>query len=308
MSEEPLARRVLRGDTRAVARAITVVEGDPAGAETLLTGLLGQGGTAHRVGVTGPPGAGKSTLVSSLAAHWRSAGRRVGVLAVDPSSPFSGGALLGDRVRMGRHSGDADVFIRSFASRGQLGGLSAAVEDAADVLDAAGFDPVVFETVGVGQAEWAVASAADTTVLVLAPGGGDEVQAMKAGILEAADLVVVNQSDRPEADRLVRALETAFELRHDRRPPIFRTTATTGEGVEALAEAVDARAAADTDTLAARRLDRSRRRIRARVDDAVRRAFWAEHEEGLEAWALKVRDGLVTPAGAARALVEGGER
>jgi len=308
MSEEPLARRVLRGDTRAVARAITVVEGDPAGAETLLTGLLGQGGTAPRVGVTGPPGAGKSTLVSSLAAHWRSAGRRVGVLAVDPSSPFSGGALLGDRVRMGRHSGDADVFIRSFASRGQLGGLSAAVEDAADVLDAAGFDPVVFETVGVGQAEWAVASAADTTVLVLAPGGGDEVQAMKAGILEAADLVVVNQSDRPEADRLVRALETAFELRHDRRPPIFRTTATTGEGVEALAEAVDARAAADTDTLAARRLDRSRRRIRARVDDAVRRAFWAEHEEGLEAWALKVRDGLVTPAGAARALVEGGER
>ena len=203
---ETLAAAVRTQDPRALARALTLVENETADGVRLLELLAGGVGGAHRVGVTGPPGVGKSTLVGALTQAWRQLDRRVGVLAVDPTSPFSGGALLGDRVRMGGRAGDQDVFIRSLASRGASGGLSAAVHDAADVLDAAGYDPILVETVGVGQAEIEIAGAADTTVLVLAPGGGDEIQAMKAGLLEAADLIVVNQADRRDADRMMDAL------------------------------------------------------------------------------------------------------
>jgi LAO/AO transport system kinase len=299
-----LAERVRRGDAGAVARALTVVENDPEGGAALLAALAGGVGRAHRVGVTGPPGAGKSTLVGALAALWRRDGRRVGVLAVDPTSPFTGGAILGDRIRMGAVAGDPGVFIRSLATRGALGGLSAATQDAADVLDAAGFDPVLVETVGVGQAEIDVAQATDTTVVVVAPGSGDEVQAMKAGLLEIADVVVVNQADRDGADKLVASLESAYEVGARAAPPVLRTVATAGEGVEALRGAVEARARGG-EALAARRTARARARVRALVDGARARAWWPEREAALGQWADAVAAGRATAAWAAARLAGG---
>lgn len=305
-----LAEAVRRGDARALARALTVVENDPAGAADLLRALGTAGGArAHRVGVTGPPGVGKSTLVAALAAAWRLLGKRIGILAVDPTSPFSGGALLGDRIRMGALAGDANVFIRSLASRGAYGGLSAAADDAADVLDAAGFDPVVTETVGVGQAEIEIARAADTTVLVLAPGQGDEIQAMKAGLLEVADILVVNQADRRDADRFVHALEAAFDLRAGPRPPILETIASKGEGVGEVREAIDARLRPDAqEAVGTRRLERARRRIRAEVDRRRAETWWAGRGDVLDAAALGVTAGELTVADAAAGFAEGKER
>ena len=314
---DDLAARVLAGDVRALARALTVVENDADGGTQILHALRGVRGdvgaagragheprAAHRVGVTGPPGAGKSTLVSALTTHWRGAGKRVGVLAVDPSSPFSGGALLGDRVRMTAHLADPGVFVRSLASRGASGGLAAATEDAADLLEAAGFDPVVLETVGVGQAELDVARAADTVVVVLAPGSGDQVQAMKAGLLEVADVVVVNQADHPGADRLEAALKAAFELRTGlATPPIFATVATTGAGVAAVGAAVDARAGgAAAGGLADRRLARARRRVADEVDRRRARAFWAARAAALEEAAVAVAAGRESARDAAARL------
>ncbi len=299
-----LADRVRSGEIAAVARALTVVENDPEAAKALLAGLGGALGRAHRVGITGPPGAGKSTLVSALATEWRRAGARVGVLAVDPTSPFTGGALLGDRIRMTAHAGDPGVFVRSLATRGALGGLSAATQDAADVLDAAGFDPVLVETVGVGQAEIDVAEATDTTVVVLVPGSGDEIQAMKAGLLEIADVVVVNQADREGADRLVAALEAAFAVGSRTAPPIRKTVATTGDGVADLRTLLDGRRAADPSRLAERRRVRARSRIRALVDRSRARAWWAAHEAALDGAAEDVATGRTTAAAAAARLLE----
>lgn len=308
---------LLAGDLRALARALTVVENEAEAGQALLERLAGRIGRAHRIGVTGPPGAGKSTLVSALVGAWRKAGRRVGVLAVDPSSAFTGGALLGDRIRMTQHLGDAGVFVRSLASRGAAGGLAASAEDSADLLDAAGFDPVVIETVGVGQGEMDVAGAADTTVLVLAPGGGDDVQALKAGLVEMADVVVVNQADRAGADRLEAALKAAFELRTrgagggssgsdglPGAPPVFLTVATKGEGVQALAEALLARGEGHAPAaLAARRLARARRRVREEVERHRARAYWAQQGAELERLAAEVAGGHVSAQAAARALL-----
>lgn len=294
---ESLADRIRSGDARALARALTYAENGDAALDPVLADLAAPA-TAHRVGITGAPGVGKSTLVSALARRWREADRRVGVLAVDPTSPFTGGALLGDRVRMVEHTGDEGVFIRSLATRGSVGGLAPGVYDAADVLDAAGFDPVVIETVGVGQAELEICRAADTTVLVLAPGSGDEVQGMKAGLLEAADVIVVNQADRDGADELVMALETALDLRTgDRpRPPVLRTSAIAGEGVDALREALDARATeADTEALAERRLARARARLEARLIERMMATFAAAHAADLDAAAARVAAGGTTP-------------
>jgi LAO/AO transport system kinase len=212
VSSEDLAGRVLGGDRLALARAITRVESERPDAHALLSALYPHTGRAHIIGVTGAPGTGKSTLVTALTQAYRAAGLTVGVVAIDPTSPFTGGALLGDRVRMRALSGDAGVFIRSMATRGSLGGLSKTTGDAVMILDAAGFDRVIVETVGVGQAEVAIASTAHTTLVVEAPGLGDEVQAIKAGILEIADILVVNKADRPGADRTIRALQLMLEL------------------------------------------------------------------------------------------------
>lgn len=201
------------GDAGALARAITWVETGRPGFEDLLRAVHPRVGRAHRIGVTGPPGAGKSTLILQLVRCLRERGERVGIVAVDPTSPFTGGALLGDRIRMNEVSTDSGVFIRSMASRGSLGGLAMATREAADLLDAFGFERVIVETVGVGQTELEVARAADTTVVVLVPESGDSIQAMKAGLMEIADLYAVNKADRPDADRLAREIEVVLHLR-----------------------------------------------------------------------------------------------
>ena len=298
-----LAEAIRGGDRRALARGLTLVENETSDGVALLA-ALGSGGTAHRIGITGPPGAGKSTLVSALTASWRSQDATVGVLAVDPSSPFTGGALLGDRIRMLAHTGDEDVFIRSLASRGALGGLSAGVYDAADLLDAAGFDPVLIETVGVGQGEVEICRAADTTVVVLAPGSGDVVQGMKAGLLEIADVLVINQADREGADALEAALRSAVELRDGQAPPILTTVATRGEGVDELRALLEARAAAG-EALIQRRLERARARLRAAVDRRRADAFWDARGEALERVAEDLATGRLSAADAIVALLDG---
>jgi LAO/AO transport system kinase len=232
-----LAEAILRGDTRALARAATAVENRRPEALALLQELFPRTGRATLIGVTGPPGAGKSTLVDQLARSLRAEGRTVGIVAVDPTSPFSGGAILGDRVRMQAHHADPGVFIRSMATRGALGGLAAATTDIALLLDAAGREVILIETVGVGQDEVEVARLADVTLLVLVPGMGDDVQSMKAGIMEIADVLVINKSDRAGADTLERELRAALSL-GGRQPPILRTVATEGKGIGEVLAAV----------------------------------------------------------------------
>lgn len=239
---QQLVERILQGDRRAAARAITLLENQTGEARAIAEQLAPHQGKGYRVGVTGPPGAGKSTLVDELSRELRQRQRTVGVVAVDPSSPFSGGALLGDRVRMSRALEDPGVFVRSMATRGSMGGLSRAVQEAADVLDALGKDWVVLETVGVGQSELAVAAACDVTVVVLVPEAGGAVQAMKAGLMEIADLFVVNKSDRPGADEMVAQLrEAAHYLDRDGwKVPILKVVALQGQGIGPLVDSLEA--------------------------------------------------------------------
>ena len=243
MTEQSLSDRVLAGDPRAIARAISLIENEtPQGAE-LVRRVFPRTGHAYLIGVTGPPGAGKSTLVDRMIAVIRESARSVGVVAVDPTSPFTGGAILGDRVRMQAHAGDAGVFIRSMATRGHLGGLARATSEVALVLDASGKDVVLIETVGVGQDEVDIVRTADVSLVTIVPGAGDEVQALKAGIMEIADIFVVNKADRDGADRTVASIETLLSLQtfaaDEWRPPIVRTEATTGKGVTELLSAVE---------------------------------------------------------------------
>ena len=239
---DALVQRALAGDRVATAKLLSLVEQGGDGARAVMARLHPHTGRAWSVGITGAPGAGKSTLTDELVACMRDEDLDVGVLAVDPSSPFSGGAILGDRVRMQRHSTDTGVFIRSMASRGHLGGLAVATPQSVRVLDAVGKDWVIVETVGVGQVEVEIASQADTTIVVVNPGWGDEVQAAKAGLLEIADIFVVNKADRPGADVTVSDLAGMLELSSHRgwKPPIVRTIATTGDGVAELWESIGA--------------------------------------------------------------------
>lgn len=271
----------LRG-RRALARLLTVVEdGRPEDLREVVARLHPRTGGARVLGITGPPGVGKSTLTNALASELRGRGRTVAVIAVDPSSPFSGGALLGDRVRMQQHHDDPGVFIRSMASRGHLGGLSFATPQAVMVLDAAGFDDVVIETVGVGQSEVEVAASADTTVVASAPGMGDGIQAAKAGILEVADVFVVNKADHSGAGKLVSELRGMLELGHATGgdgtwwPPIVRTVAVRGEGIEELVDAMaDHRAhVEETGELAERRRRRALHGVREIALGRVRDRF-----------------------------------
>jgi LAO/AO transport system ATPase len=307
-----LVERARSGEARAVARLISLVENDAGELRDVAAALSPFGGHAQVVGLTGSPGVGKSTTTSAMVGLLREAGKRVGVLAVDPSSPFSGGALLGDRVRMQDHATDNGVFIRSMASRGQLGGLSAAVPQALRVLDAAACDIVLVETVGVGQAEVEIASLADTTLLVVAPGFGDGIQAAKAGIIEIADVFVVNKADRDGADQVARDLRYMQSLggRHSEpgswRPPIVKAVASRGEGEDKVIEAIEKHRAwmDEHDELSRRRRMRAAAEIEAIALGTVKLRFGQVHgSAALDAAAARVVEGDTDPYTAAAELI-----
>lgn len=298
------------GDPRALARLVSLVENESGDLRRVMTVIAPMAGAAHVIGLTGSPGVGKSTVTAALVRSYRDEGLRVGVLAVDPSSPFTGGALLGDRVRMQDHATDDQVFIRSMASRGHLGGLSRAAPQAVRILDAAGFDYVLIETVGVGQAEVEIASLADTALVVLAPGMGDSVQAAKAGILEIADVFVVNKNDRPGAQEVIRDLRTMLAMApydpQDWKPPIVSISAASGDGIEDLAAAIGRHRdwLADTGQLAQRRRARAREEISAIAVDALRQRIGGlPGESRLDELTERVISGELDPYAAADALI-----
>lgn len=336
---DDLLAGIREGKRYALARAISLVENERPGFEALLHELYTATGKGRRVGITGPPGAGKSTLTTQLALAYRERGETVGVVAVDPSSPFTGGALLGDRIRMNQVSTDPGVFIRSMAARGAVGGLALSSREVADVMDAYGFQQILTETVGVGQSELEVAGATDTTVVVLVPESGDSIQAMKAGLMEIADVFVVNKADRPGADRLVQELEVMLHMRlgeavggaghHGARMgvgakarererervaeegawpiPVLRVVAQDGEGVDALIETLDRHAGylEASGELRRRRERRVEERVRALVEREVRRRVWdgGEGERLLLQARPALAAGTASPYAVAAAIV-----
>ena len=300
------------GDPRSLARLVSLVENGSPRLREIMKLIAPHTGQARIIGLTGSPGVGKSTVTGALVRAYRAEGLRVGVLAVDPTSPFTGGALLGDRVRMQDHATDAGVFIRSMASRGHLGGLSWAAPQALRILDAAGFDVIMIETVGVGQAEVAIASLADTTLVIVAPGMGDSVQAAKAGILEIADIFVVNKSDRPGAQEAVRDLRTMIAMADhgpgDWKPPIVSTTAATGEGVDDLVRRLEEHGTwlGESGERDRRRLARASEEISAIAVAALRERIGAlPGESQLDDLAGQVAAGKLDPYTAADELISG---
>lgn len=335
-----LLEQLRAGKRLALARAISLVENERPGFESLLHEIHGDLGRAQRIGLTGPPGAGKSTLTSKLTVAFRERDERVGIVAVDPSSPFTGGALLGDRIRMNNLATDPGVFIRSMAARGSLGGLATTTEEAADLLDAFGVDRVILETVGVGQSELEIAGTADTTVVILVPESGDSIQAMKAGLMEIADIFVINKADRPGADRLAQEIEVMLHMRlGEAQPaaghhgvslrsvgraarertrnaaeeqggwaiPILKTVAQSGEGIEELVATLDRHAVylRESGELSMRRQARMAERVRAVVDRQLRTLAWkqGEGEAILEAALPALESGAESPYTVAARIV-----
>ncbi len=340
-SAETLLKDFDAGKVPALARAVSVVENHRDGYDALLGALHSRTGRARRIGITGPPGAGKSTVTALLVADYRSAGLKVGVLAVDPTSPFTGGALLGDRVRMEAIALDSGVYIRSMATRGSLGGLAAATREVADVLDAFGFDRILIETVGVGQSELDVARTADSTVVVLVPESGDSIQTLKAGVMEIADIFVVNKADRPGADRLRNDIELMLGLRKgvsfgnvpahhgvdlkrvnpakvardaaasesdSWTPPVLSAIAREGKGMEELIDALDRHFAylERTAKLAERRGGRTRERVMELVESGFKRRVWSDEatQRRLEQMLPDVEKRSTTPFDAAEQILE----
>lgn len=308
-----LVEQARQGRPRAVARLISLVEGASPELREVMAALAPLTGNAYVVGLTGSPGVGKSTTTSALVTAYRKTGKRVGVLAVDPSSPFSGGALLGDRVRMSEHASDPGVYIRSMATRGHLGGLAWAAPQAIRVLDAAGCDVVLVETVGVGQSEVEIASQADTSVVLLAPGMGDGIQAAKAGILEIGDVYVVNKADRDGADATARELNHMLGLGESRtagdwRPPIVKTVAARGEGVDEIVEALEKHRAwmEERGVLAERRRSRAAHEVETIAVTALRERIGdLRGDRRLDALAERIVSGETDPYRAADELVDG---
>ncbi|OLC21811.1 MAG: GTPase [Chloroflexi bacterium 13_1_40CM_68_21] len=303
-----LLARARSGDKRGIARLLTIVENDEPGAAEAMRALYPETGRAQIVGITGPPGGGKSTLVNRLAAAFRERASRVAIVAVDPSSPFSGGAILGDRIRMRERFLDEGIFIRSMASRGHAGGLARATVRVVNVLDALGTDVVIVETVGVGQEEVDVIRVADTVCLVTVPGLGDDIQAIKAGILEIADVLVVNKADRPGADETARDLAQMLSLARDRpwKTPIIRTSAQTGDGLPLLLDAI---AKHRTWSLSSgERAERRRAAARAEVETLLREALLRDLEgrvgaSRLDAAVARVAERLIDPYSAVEELL-----
>lgn len=293
MINNQLLENLLSGDRRSIARIISVVESDNHLTSEYLKKIYDKVGQAYRIGITGPPGAGKSTITNQLTKLYRKQNKKVGIIAVDPTSPFTGGALLGDRVRMSDVGMDSGVFIRSMATRGSLGGLSKKAIDAADILDAAGFDLIILETVGVGQSELDIAQAADTTVVVLVPESGDSVQAMKAGLMEIADLFVLNKCDRPGSQQAYTALQTILMIKeHDENswlPKIIKAVASENKGIEDIAEEIEKHKSflIEKNLFQIKRQNQAKLRIKEIVENKLREKLWSEDREKLLNLSLK---------------------